>query len=383
MILNSNKYAIVRDGVIKYYTNSSSFNALSKVKGRFWYLEIADTNSFTGEVLNEVIPLHVHNLIKNSNVQLMLIHSLEGYHSIVESIYKRLICDKGIPEEKIIFYSESYNILEAINYWAEKLNKKSIKTVYARIIECKFANAIANKPVISDKQPITKKYLNLNRRWRPHRPTLVGLLASKNLLKQGYVSLSNQIDGNNWDNTFDYLLSLNQNNKTIVSLLQDNKEKIFNLPSLIVDIEDLSVNGNWLQIQHGIVNYYNKTMFSLISETNFYFETDKESSIFITEKTYKAILYRHPFVIAAVPHFLKALRDNGYKTFGNIINEDYDSVEDDADRLLMVLNEVERLCNLTKDQEEKFLIESKAICDYNYNLLLSRTNLGDCLLSLN
>ena len=57
---------------------------------------------------------------------------------------------------------------------------------------------------------------------------------------------------------------------------------------------------------------YKETFFSLVSET--LFGEDKES-LFITEKTFKPIAYRHPFMIVGSMGTLRHLRYLGYETF--------------------------------------------------------------------
>jgi hypothetical protein len=67
------------------------------------------------------------------------------------------------------------------------------------------------------------------------------------------------------------------------------------------------------------------------------------------------------------------MRSIGYKTFGSIINEDYDSEEDDCKRMLMIVDEIDRLCNLSDNELRVFLDSAKEITEYNYNVLLNKT----------
>ena len=40
----------------------------------------------------------------------------------------------------------------------------------------------------------------------------------------------------------------------------------------------------------------------------------------------------------------------------------------------MIVNEIKKLCELEGDELKHFLTEAKKICDYNYNVLLNKTN---------
>jgi hypothetical protein len=59
----------------------------------------------------------------------------------------------------------------------------------------------------------------------------------------------------------------------------------------------------------------------------------------------------------------------GYKTFDGLIDESYDNETDDNKRMLMIVNEVERLCSLNQVELETFLIEAKKIVDHNFKNL--------------
>jgi hypothetical protein len=50
--------------------------------------------------------------------------------------------------------------------------------------------------------------------------------------------------------------------------------------------------------------------------------------LFVTEKTFKAILSMHPFIIAGSPGILKFVKQFGYSTFDFLIDESYDDILD-------------------------------------------------------
>lgn len=382
MILNKNHYAEIRNGKITTKNKSYLFPTLEKLSKRTWYIEICDPNSFCDDVIDLAIPPHIQSLIINSNVNLFICNFLEGFHSIVPKIYEHLIIQRNIPEEKIILFSESHDILKTVNWSSTFYNKSQIKTYYFKVVENDVAVQAHMNPPIIEKKITDKKFINLNRRWRPHRPTFVSLLHNKDLLKYGYVSLANDVEGSNWNNIYDHILYLNKDFETVHTMLLQS-EGVKNLPSLIVDNTNLQFNDPLQRVQNSIAKFYNETLFSIVGEINYYTTAGIENSIFITEKTYKAMVFKHPFIILSVPFTLKALRTDGYKTFDGIINEDYDNIENDGDRMLAILKEVERLCVMDSHESVEFLSKCKDICDHNYNLLLSKRFLDKCLLSLN
>ena len=83
-------------------------------------------------------------------------------------------------------------------------------------------------------------------------------------------------------------------------------------------------------------SWYNKTKYSIVVES-------KIDKIFITEKILKPLAFGHPFIVWSAPGILERLRNFGFKTFDNCIDESYDLEKDDNKRLEMILNEVARL----------------------------------------
>ena len=75
---------------------------------------------------------------------------------------------------------------------------------------------------------------------------------------------------------------------------------------------------------------YENTSFSLISETEF----NDFGSIFITEKTWRTIVNKHPFIMAGTVNILAHLKSLGFRTFEKYLPiKDYDSIINNKDRL--------------------------------------------------
>ena len=88
---------------------------------------------------------------------------------------------------------------------------------------------------------------------------------------------------------------------------------------------------------------------------------------FITEKTYRTMANRHPFVVQGSPGILKHLKNQGYKTFDKIIHESYDdSIEENIKIIEQVVDTGIDLCKKIVDNSN--LIQE--IVDHNYNKLV-------------
>ena len=85
----------------------------------------------------------------------------------------------------------------------------------------------------------------------------------------------------------------------------------------------------------------------------------------LTEKALRPIACGKPFILAATPGSLKYLRSYGFETFGEIINEDYDSIVDPVQRLTAIVSEMQRISTLSKDQKAQVFSQLNQISQRN------------------
>ena len=87
-------------------------------------------------------------------------------------------------------------------------------------------------------------------------------------------------------------------------------------------------------------SWYDQTCFSMVLES--IVDPPVNNTVFITEKTYKPIAFRHPFVIMGQPGSLKLLKSLGFETFENMFDESYDTEPDWLKRLDCLVNNVQQ-----------------------------------------
>lgn len=110
--------------------------------------------------------------------------------------------------------------------------------------------------------------------------------------------------------------------------------------------------------------WYNSTEFSLVVESTI------ENVSFITEKSFKPISYRHPFLIYGPMHTLAHLRNNGFETFGEMFDESYDECADPNERLNIILQNIDDYSGRTYITNQK--IEHNCSLFYNEQLVKNR-----------
>ena len=93
---------------------------------------------------------------------------------------------------------------------------------------------------------------------------------------------------------------------------------------------------------------------------------------FITEKTWKAILTKRPFVLLGGIGSLQTLKDQGFKTFDNWIDESYDQQPTFADRCDRALAQIKQFCNLNKKELQQIANQMSEILEHNFNHYINK-----------
>jgi hypothetical protein len=367
-IVNKKQYYFLNTNDIEKRTDTVIFKLVPFDDAHYWFVEFFDDKSLIR--LKEVIPTDVLDSIKKGKIKLCLSNTHEAFNYVISSVYYHVIKELEIPEEQVLYISESANASVEITKQAQYLNKKEIKSICVRSFEYNIQQSLDKKIATLEDKTYIKKFLNLNRRGRLHRPLLISLLESFNIRDLGYISFGNS-DSNtvDWKKLYNSILESTKDCEEVNSIVLSNKEKIENIPNMYLDTTDLVTNKVELDDTTDI--YYQNSYFSIVSETYYY--DDGKYGKFLSEKTFKAIAKCHPFILVSHSGTLHLLKSLGYKTFDPLIDESYDLEYDDNNRMLKIAKEVYRLSRLNEKELSIFLKKAKAICDYNYNHLKTQT----------
>lgn len=280
----------------------------------------------------------VINIINNSNIEYIYLCSAQNG----SEAYRQYCVENNIPELlKILSVSIFENTTK--EYLADFYNN-------------------TNYSVIEYKQGIKPKlFCCFNKAIRKHR---IGIF---------YNILKNQLLGKTYS-TFYY-------GKEVTDLLQKSRQpEMFKMFKKYYNIFPLTLNmpegrDNPIDVRIDDLKYHANSYFSLVTETLFYKnEIDAGESIFLTEKTFRPVIHKHPFILVSTAHSLTHLKKLGYKTFSPYINEQYDTIENDEDRFDAVWAEVTRLCAFTDTEWLEWQKGIVNIVNYNYEVLTTKTN---------
>lgn len=356
----------------------------------YWYINILDWDAFYHYPIEQLMPLEIIERVKRKEVVIIVCQASEAYHSVVFGIYQHLIKASKIPPSQVLLLSNSPDIATEIDYISSKLNIPPIRAEWIKTFEWDamyYVNQVTNEPIgitsnTLNKTSYQKKFLSLNGQPRTHRIICMGLLCAYDLIPRGHVSYNNFVYGKKIEELptgVEYyqnpMLSWASKHPEITKILTDNAEKISNLTSMFLDTttEDQCSRG---ALQYAPTFYYEDTYFSLVTETLCLKLEGNGGRTgigrILSEKIFKTIINRHPFILLGVPKSLELLRDLGYKTFSPWINEDYDTELDDLTRIHMVVKETKKLTELSDDQLAEFLIFAREIVEHNFNTLKAK-----------
>jgi hypothetical protein len=96
-------------------------------------------------------------------------------------------------------------------------------------------------------------------------------------------------------------------------------------------------NSHWMFVPEHFADSY----CHLVMET--FFDADGSNRCFISEKVFKPIRHGQPFVVFGTPYTLKTLRQLGYRTYDDHIDNSYDEIEDNTLRFKRVVDAVKQI----------------------------------------
>lgn len=348
----------------------------------YFYLEFINSNVFSVYNLEQLMtPEELQNL-KNGKITLAIGNTAHGYNDTVGEIYKHIIFKYNIKPENVLLRTESADIMQEVNLIHTHLNIPKIKVEWVREFEFGYHTYIDRHtiPNTLENKIYDKKFFSLNGLYRPHRASVIFILESLNLLNKGFVSFNTK---NNFtipefegyvNNIIDSYIEYNE----IYKLLQENKDRLLNLTRINLDNIEKKFSTAEPDSTHNI--YYENSYFSLVTETSFptkpFFKTYTgytDTGRILSEKIFKPILNKHPFIVVSNYQTLALLKSLGYKSFSPYIDESYDEIEDDKERLFVIAKEVKRLCELDQNELKEFLVYCKYICEHNFNMLKNQS----------
>jgi hypothetical protein len=198
-------------------------------------------------------------------------------------------------------------------------------------------------------------YNHLTSNLRSYRLHLVSNLISNNLVQHGRVSLFH--DG--WQKTIEDPVNPlnNQARLKIYHALKNVKDP------LTIDTPNpngaLSANVN--------LDELTSALWHIVTETIYF-----DPKLHLTEKIFKPIVAKRPFILVGAPGNLAYLKSYGFRTFDRWIDESYDAEPDHYIRIEKITEQIKQLCALSPEDLKTMHVEMQEVLEYNFNHFYSR-----------
>jgi len=314
--------------------------------------------------------------INSGQCNLVINDSEEGYPWLKEDVdeFKLLLMQYNINISKIIVLTSS---------WSYIYHSMPFRMVHFPYFECK--TRIESMDTDTPRLPTAKKFLCLNRHNSPERFELIYQIHKNNMQNNFNFSYHGKVIRGAPDINGDKLSLITIEDDArypqMASLFKwdSDREEFAKKTPFVYDYESFTVpvhNYDYIKnpLQHRKENYI-----FVVTETCF--DQGGGYSGFlpnmnggghrdVSEKTWKPIGLKMPFILLQQPYALKRLRDIGYRTFHTIWDESYDEIEDEVKRfdailnLIITLNNIEDFMSMIKSCDE--------IVEHNFKMLKLR-----------
>lgn len=321
-------------------TTNMSIHTFNGIRGRngFLFLDLGHESIFDDSILDVI-----HDYLKLKDIPLRKV-ILQTGNAKGEKYYKEYCFKKQLTNGGL-----NISCLEYFEWMSSRLVAENKK----------LRNVILPKNI--DYNKIEKTFLCLNRAHRWHRVNLFVLWNINNLMEDSYYTMDNK------SNLPVAEKDIWKNNELVnkLGLTEEDIDKI--QATLPLKIDEFVEPDVMAELFSTIDPYYQSSLISMVTETNF-----QNNDIFNTEKIFKPIVHRHPFILVGAYKTLEYLKNMGYKTFSDFWDESYDDIEDPFKRLLKIVEICKDIQSWDDTKKKKFFYKSMVMTNHNYDLLTSQ-----------
>jgi hypothetical protein len=327
----------------------------------------------------------------HGTVHSLLFYSEFHYDQVHEKFDLRAVELDSI--EKYIDNNRLKNVtVKSCDYNIQKfyINYRSKMRLEADDLFVKYFDLNEFEPLTEDDEHMgnfTRKFISMNWRYAPHRQLIAAYLANHaetTYLTWYFKSDMNTVSVEPWYSIHEWITkNPHVFQKMITGFNKLNSGSPWNI--------DLSVK------EHTLINHqYFKKMFptgvifehkmekfgdnkdrlrtvyydvfcDIVNESRFAQPTANYS-----EKVYRPMFYKKPFVLVAPPHTLHYLREQGFQTFGDFWDESYDALEDHESRLFAIFDIIDQINNMSISDLKIIYNKMLPILEHNRKTLLEK-----------
>lgn len=310
------------------------------------------------------------NDLRKGHALLLLDQSFEGYQTSWLWEWFHEECTEWNIDPKYIVYVTGNMVADDVyKKWADDNNVQSrMKIIPYAHFELDMAMTCYHRNTNGEKTPTFQDHIDfksknsdriktftcLNKRLRHQRIWFFKYMHDAGILDKGLVSM-NSFDS--YYRTFEGEEMFEEECDVL------NKE----LPLLVYGLKNDELDDNYY------INRFNNqqcldTFFTVVSEAHC---GDSDQTMFLSEKTFKVIACKHPFIIMGNKDSMKKMREIGYKTFDGFIDESYDSLPT-HERMKAIIESIKKVDAI--EDKMNWFKGMEDIIEHNYSTFLNKLN---------
>ena len=286
-----------------------------------WYPMVLGWFDFSADYLAMISPT-AYQRIQQKQIRLMFTYHEGDNPARIRDRINQLCADHAIDPDMVWLISgnSSANSVPGCVYWPE------LEFMYWRTVD---RSSGAEYHV----RPRSRAFTGLCRIDKLWRKVFMSELWANNLHNKGYFSYTQHLLGSE-DDYFGCALR----NNYLASKQSQVNQFIASGP-FWVDELDSDAHNNYAA---NMTDLYEDSYFNIVLETMI--DVDNSGGQFLTEKTFKPVFNNQFFVAVSSANHMAHLRELGYQSFGSVIDEHYDTIENNQERFEAVLELTKSLC---------------------------------------
>lgn len=211
----------------------------------------------------------------------------------------------------------------------------------------------AGKPIIKNYKYDFISFNRLVRNDRSYRIYFVAKLQEQGILNNGLVSFALDNEYGTWqDELKDPYTKMSEQAKKV------SVKNLTNIKTPLI-IDDHEITG---AASADISPRTKDCFWNIVTETVFYHD-----KLHLTEKIFKPIVSKQPFMLLAAPGNLEYLRSYGFETFDRWIDESYDSIADPEERIDAVVDQLKWWCGLSDREKYSKMCVMQGVIEHNFD----------------
>lgn len=315
------------------------------------------------------LPFDVLNAARKRKLIIVLDNQSEGFPLVYDNCDGFLemhlaMTNLQLPKDSVIFVDGNKEFETYYHIWcANNYCRPLISHVYF-FTHLFYFNQRPAHPLIIDalKKPESKDFCSLNRTMRMHRLEHLYTIIKDGLHTQGLVS-------GHWAN-FKEATAHNIPLPVYLDIEKTEYKKV------LMDHLPLEIDGNWndmygrspddtVETQFNF-RIYASSLLSFVTETAFHWP-----GMFLTEKIFKPIAAGQPFIVLGQQGILRTLKDMGYQTDFEGIDQSYDDIKDPYQRFHAAHKSLKEWIAIPRGQKTDLLMRSMRKISHNQQAFYS------------